>query len=226
MLRLRLGRVDHFDIVLIGTVLVLGVATVAILVFPAIQTRVVSPALDLSFDTVAVVVTSLLTVLSWIRYCERREPFALFESAAFLVLAVANMHAVLGTIGLDLRAPLLAIEPEQHELYVFTIARIMAAALLVIGGVSSLHGWNASHPRLIVLAPAVVMIGAVIWLTTATIVLLAVALLWPLAFISYFPDTVRGLINTSDELPIDQPGKDSQVASPNPAPDRTSDASR
>ncbi|HEX4796888.1 MAG TPA: Mov34/MPN/PAD-1 family protein [Humisphaera sp.] len=66
----------------------------------------------------------------------------------------------------------------------------------------------------------------VIWLTTATIVLLAVALLWPLAFISYFPDTVRGLINTSDEQPIDQPSKDSPRANPIPGPDRTSDANR
>jgi hypothetical protein len=56
--------------------------------------------------------------------------------------------------------------------------------------------------------------------------LLAVALLWPLAFITYFPDTVRGLINPSDEQPIDQPSKETQTASPNPAPDRTSDANK
>src|SRR6476646_1789257 len=114
MVRPSLGRVDRFDVILIGTVLVLGVATVTMLAIPAIPTRIVAPALDLSFDTVAVVVTSLLTVLTWIRYCERREPFALFQSAAFLVLAIANMHAVLGTIGDEARAPLLATEPGQH----------------------------------------------------------------------------------------------------------------
>ena len=161
------GRVDRFDIVLIVTVLILGGVTAVMLAFPAIQTRVVAPALDLSLDTVALVVTSLLTALTWIRYRERRDPFALFQSAAFLVLAIANMHAVLGTIGVDLQAPLLAIEPEHHELYVFTVARIMAAALLVIGGVASLHGWNPSHPRLIVLVPASLMLGAVVLLTTA-----------------------------------------------------------
>ena len=167
MPRLSLGRVDRFDIVLIGTVLILGGATATMLAFPAIQARVVSPALDLSLDTVAVVVTSLLTVLTWIRYSEQHEPFALFQSAAFLVLAIANMHAVLGTIGVDLAAPLLATEPGQDELYVFTVARMLAGALLVIGGVSSLRGWKPSHPRLIVLGPASVTIGAVVWLSTA-----------------------------------------------------------
>ncbi len=64
------------------------------------------------------------------------------------------------------------------------------------------------------------------WLTTAAIILLAVALLWPLAFLTYFPDTVRGLINTNDEQPIDQPSKEPQTASPNPGPDRTSEANK
>jgi len=165
--RPSLGRVDRFDIVLIGTVVVLGGATITMLAFPAIPKRVISPALDLSLDTVAVVVTSLLTVLTWIRYCERHVPFAAFQSAAFLALAIADMHAVLGTIGLDVQGPLPATEPGEHELYILTVARVMAAALLVIGGVASLHGWNPSHPRLIVLVPAVVMIAAVVFLTTA-----------------------------------------------------------
>ncbi len=165
MRRPSLGRVDRFDIVLIGTVLVLGGATVALLAFPAILPRVVSPALDLALDTVATVVTSLVTVLAWIRYCERRAPFALFQSAAFLVLAIANMHAVLGTIGPDLRAPLLPGEPGQDQLYVFTFARLLAAALLVFGGVASLHGWNPSHPLAIVVLPGALTVVAILLLT-------------------------------------------------------------
>ena len=165
MRRPSLGRVDRFDIVLIGTVLVLGGATVALLAFPAILPRVVSPALDLALDTVATVVTSLVTVLAWIRYCERRAPFALFQSAAFVVLAIANMHAVLGTIGPDLRAPLLPGEPGQDQLYVFTFARLLAAALLVFGGVASLHGWNPSHPLAIVVLPGALTVVAILLLT-------------------------------------------------------------
>ena len=165
MPRPSLGRVDRFDIVLIGTVVVLGGATVTMLAFPAIQTRVVSPALDLALDTVATVVTSLLTVLAWIRYSERRAPFALFQSAAFLVLAIANMDAVLGTIGPDLRSPLLPSEPGQDQLYVFTVARIVAATLLVVGGVASLHGWNPSHPLAILVLPAALTVAAIGFLT-------------------------------------------------------------
>lgn len=165
MPRPRLGRADRFDIVLIWTVLVLGGATVTILAFPATQTRVVSPALDLALDTVAMVVTSLLAVLAWIRYRERRAPFALFQSAAFLVLAVANIHAVIVTIGPDLRSPLLPAEPGQDQLYVFTVARILAGALLVVGGVASLHGWNPSRPLVIEVVPATLMGAAIALLT-------------------------------------------------------------
>lgn len=164
MLRPRFGRVERFDIVLIGTVLVLAGVAIAMVAIPSLQARVMAPALDLALDTVAFVVTSSVAVLAWVRYRERREPFALFQSAAFLALAIAQViDAVVEVTASDVRSPLSIVEPGQDLLYVLTAAQMLSAVLLVVGGVVALHGRQPSHPRLIVATPALVIIGLVAW---------------------------------------------------------------
>lgn len=159
----RPARVERFDIVLIGTVIVLAAFTIAMLANPSFQARIVAPALDLALDSVALVVTSAVALLAWVRYREQRDSYALFLSGAFLALAVANTRAVLETIGPDIHATLSAGEPGQDQLYVFTAARALAATLLIIGGVASLRGRRRSHPRTILLIPAALMVGFIAW---------------------------------------------------------------
>jgi signal transduction histidine kinase len=161
--RPQIGRVERSDIVLIGTVLVLAGATAAMLVVPSLRARIVAPALDLTLDSVALVVTSSIVVLAWVRYRERHEPFALFQCAAFLALAIANARAVLETIGPDLQAPLTTDEPGQAQLYIFTVARMLTAAYLVIGGVAALRGRQPTHPYLIVAGSALTMVVVIAW---------------------------------------------------------------
>jgi signal transduction histidine kinase len=159
--RSRQDRVERFDIVLVGTAFALACATALMLVVPSMRARIVAPGLDLVLDSGALVVTASITVLAWIRYRERAEPIALYQCAAFLVLAIANARAVLVTIGPDLRATLSVSEPGQEQLYVFTAARALTAALLVLGGIDSLRGRRTSRPRLTIAASAVLMIVAI-----------------------------------------------------------------
>lgn len=133
------GRMERFDRLLIATVVGLAVLTAATFVVPPLRLRVLAPALDLSLDTAALVITGSIALLAWVRR-ERHEAFALFQSAAFLSLAIANLHAVLESIGPDGRSVLSIAEPGQNHLYVFTVARMLTATFLVVGGFVALRG--------------------------------------------------------------------------------------
>ncbi len=163
MRRLRSVRAEHFDLVLVGTIAALSATTILMLVVPGLRLRILAPALDLALDSVAFVVTGVIALLAWVRYRERHEPFALFQSAAFLSLSIANLDAVLETIGPEGRSILSLAEPGQNQLYVFTVARMLAAAFLVFGGVAALGGRQPRFPRLTVAGSALLTLGAIAW---------------------------------------------------------------
>jgi signal transduction histidine kinase len=136
---------DGLDAVLLASLVALTAATLAILARAEVPVRVVAPSLDLALDSVALVVTSIVATLAWIRYRERRNAFALCQTAAFLVLAITYLRAVIDTVGTDPTAPLATSEPGQEQLYVFIAGRLTAAALLVVGGVAALRGARERH---------------------------------------------------------------------------------
>ena len=164
MSRPRLGRTERLDVALVATVVALAGVTIAMILIPSLRARVLAPALDLALDSAAFVVTSSIAGLAWVRYRERHESFALFQSTAFLVLAIANTNAILETIGPDIRSPLTMTEPGHEQLYVFTAARMLTAIFLVIGGYASLRGRRPGHPRLILATSAVAMTALVAWI--------------------------------------------------------------
>lgn len=151
----RLPRsTDRLDRALAITVVVLVVTLAAGLV-AGVEVRIVAPGLDLVLDTLTTIVALAVAALAWARFRDRRQRAALFQAAAFLVLALAYGIATgLALIGLDSTR---AFSPSVTEgsLYVATLARLGAAALLVIGGAASLRGGGVSHPVAILLAPAV-----------------------------------------------------------------------
>lgn len=159
---LLIRRARRGDALLAGTVLALTIGTILMFAMPGLRARIVAPALDLVLDSVALVVTFSVAALSWVRYREQRQPFALYQATAFFVLAVANAQAVVVTIGFDVRAPLLAVEPGQDQLYVFTVARMLAAGLLVLGGISTLAGRQPRYPVATVVIPTIVLVGVAI----------------------------------------------------------------
>src|SRR5690349_2745442 len=136
----RVARRARLDVFLALTVATLGVGTAALLLFPQIRGHVVAPAVDLVLDTVALVVTASVAILLWARYRERRQTIAVFQSAAFLVLAVADATAIFLAISKDLIAVAPPAELGEAQLLVWTVARMVAAVLLVVGGVAALRG--------------------------------------------------------------------------------------
>ncbi len=130
---------DGLDAVLVVALAILGAGAVVLVVAPQLPERVVAPALDLALDSIALVVTSTVAMLAWIRYRERNQAIALYQAAAFFVLAVTYLRAVIDTVGVDPTAPLSSAEPGQEQLVVFTAGRLVAGLLLVLGGWSALR---------------------------------------------------------------------------------------
>ncbi len=129
------------------------------LVAPGVNIRISAPGLDLVLETLATLVAISVAVLGWVRYRQLAAPLALFEAAAFLVLATSDGQYVASILsGLDASAGLPLGELGQANLYVFTASRLMAAILLVVGGFASLRGLRPGRPWLVVVAPAVALV--------------------------------------------------------------------
>jgi len=156
-----LRRSDRLDLALWSAVVVGAIATFAMLVSPGFHGHIVAPALDLALDSVALVVTSLVSSLSWVRYRERREASALFQSAAFLALAIADGIAVGISVVRDFAATPSVVTIGEAQLFVWTGARLLAAGLLIVGGVQSLRGGQTRHPMAVMAGTVAVMLVVV-----------------------------------------------------------------
>jgi signal transduction histidine kinase len=144
--RAGLRELDGLDITLLIALAGLGLVALVVFAVPGLPERILAPSLDLTLDSIALVVTSLVAMLAWIRFREREQPFALYQAAAFLVLAITYLRAVVDTLGVDPTAPLSSDEPGHEQLYVFVVGRLIAAGLLVIGGVSTLRLRRTARP--------------------------------------------------------------------------------
>jgi signal transduction histidine kinase len=153
---------DRLDLALLATVAMIIVGAGAALAIPGLRLRIMSPSLDLVLDSVALVVTGLIGSFAWLRFRERHYPFGVYQAAAFLGLAIGYAHAVVVTVRLDLAEMLSVAEPGQDQLYVFLAARLAAAAVLVIGGISVLQGRTVERPELVLVAPALVVCAVIL----------------------------------------------------------------
>jgi hypothetical protein len=123
-------RSISLDGALVAVVIALALGTAASVIAPDLRGRLFSPSLDLMLDTVTSVVTLTVAVVAWIRFRQRGDPVSAFQAAAFLVLAIANgLTVMLVVTGLDVHAGMALASPGQAPLYVFTVARIIAAGL-------------------------------------------------------------------------------------------------
>ena len=152
---------ERLDFAMVAAVAGLVLGAVVSLAVPGVHVRVVAPTLALVLETVAALVTLSVAVLAWVRYRGRGDPVALFQAAAFVVLALADSLGLgLQTIGLDAQAGMALSAPGQAPLYVHALARIVAAVLLVIGGRDSLRHLRPRLPRLVLVGPAIAMLLA------------------------------------------------------------------
>jgi signal transduction histidine kinase len=158
------ARFDRLDLAL-GAAIVGGtIGTLAMLAIPDFHGHVVAPAADLAFDTFSLVITAAVAALTWVRYRERRQPIALVQAAAFLALAISNLTAVAVSIGVDTQSTPPLASTSVNQSFVWSAARLLAAGLLVAGGVESLRGGQPRYPLALLLgtgALMLVVVGAV-----------------------------------------------------------------
>jgi len=145
-------RPDTTFIIICGVTLAIVLVTAAL---PVSRMRILAPSLDLALDSVALVITCMIAILSWAQYRDRRDVLSLHEAAAFLVLAAAGIQSIAVSLGPDVRQPLASEEPGSAELFALTVVRGVAAALFAIGGIAALRGWRGLPPPVLMTAPLV-----------------------------------------------------------------------
>lgn len=142
----------------------LAAVTAAVLFVPGVSIAIVAPGLDDVINTATTLSAGGIALLAWIRFRETRQLDALYQASAFLVLFVG------GVIGLalllshaDLSFGFAQAAPGQAPLYLWTLQRGIAAALLFVGGLAVLGGWSMPTRRsvaAVIAAPAVALFGA------------------------------------------------------------------
>jgi signal transduction histidine kinase len=164
-------RRDHalarLDTAIIALAVGLTAVTATAMIDAPLGALVESRVLDVAINVTATLVGAAVAILAWVRWRETRAPAALYESSAFLALSTVNA-LTLGLVfaGLDASFGLTPDRPSAGPVYLWTLARLSAAVLLVVGAV---RGLRRSRP----LVPAVV----VAFLPTAALLVLGVVLL-------------------------------------------------
>jgi signal transduction histidine kinase len=158
----RQGRA--FELLLLLFAELLAVLTGVVLFVPGVSIAIVAPALDDVINTATTLSAGGIALLAWIRFRETRQVDALYQASAFLVLFVG------GVIGLalllshaDLSLGFARTAPGQAPLYLWTIQRGIAAALLFMGGLAVLSGWKIPMSRsvaAVIAAPTITLFGA------------------------------------------------------------------
>jgi len=172
MERLRERRdrlaIRRLDLVLAVSAFALTVLTAAFLLDPNLSFALIDRSTDVAINSLTVLAAGSLAALALARYRETGRLAGLYQSSAFLLLAwVALLIVVVvvfrreGDFGLSLGGLL-----EQLPLYIVSISRLAAAAILVVGGATAI-GLVDRTPRLrrAVIAPvaAVTVITVVLY---------------------------------------------------------------
>ena len=159
----RVPRLDGLDAVLATVIIVLALLSAAVVFLPFLGGQHVEAGLDLVLDTFATVVTLGVAIVAWVRYRETGAPMALFQASAFLVLAIASGASLLFIVGrLDVALSDFGLNmPRAAQPQITAAGHLTAAVLLVVGAVVSLRGIRARQDWLILLGPAVALLGII-----------------------------------------------------------------
>ena len=136
-----------------------GTAATLLVVVLGIHGHAVLPTADLVLDTVALIVSGILTALAYARFRERQAIAAIYQAAAFLVLTVAYGLALIVSLQHGTSIGSLA-EPEDAQTLVFAVANLAAATLFVVSGVFTARRTYGWLPSWILLAPALAVLLA------------------------------------------------------------------
>lgn len=133
----HLARLDASIILLIVG---LALLSLAVWLNPSFAGVEEARALDITINVSAIFVGAGVALLAWVRWRDAGEPVALYESSAFLALTVINILMIgLVIVGREAEFGLAADHPGAAPIYLWTLTRAAAAALLVIGAARSLR---------------------------------------------------------------------------------------
>src|SRR5829696_4736048 len=138
----------QLDAALVATSVLLAFITVVITLEPRLRIVAVAPRLDLVINTVATLAAIGVAGLAWTRYVEQGGLALVYQSAAFAVLAASGtLFIVAAVAGVDQRVGLALEAPTQAPVYIWTLARLLAGVLLVVGAVADLRDRTLSRHR-------------------------------------------------------------------------------
>ncbi len=160
-LRAAMGRLNLLDRVVIGTAIVVGGASAWLLLLAGHRIHVLDTGLDLSLDTTRMVISASVAVLTWVRFRERGEPQAAFQSAAFLALTAGNLFALLMVLDEVSPSPDRALVGPA-DVYVSTLAQLIAGGLIGLGGLASTKRGSARPYYLLLLAIMLALLAAIV----------------------------------------------------------------
>ncbi|MGI8928815.1 MAG: sensor histidine kinase [Candidatus Limnocylindrales bacterium] len=169
LLRERRDRlaIRRLDLVLIVTAVGMLLVTAAFLLDPSLSFALIDRSADVAVNSLTVLAAGSLAALALARYRESGRIAGLFQSSAFLLLAwvaLLNVSVVVlrreDSFGLSLGGL-----PEQLPLYILSISRLLAGAILLVGGAAAINLVNRAP---LVRRTLLVPVGAV---TVVTVVL-------------------------------------------------------
>ena len=151
--------VRRLDLVLGVTALALLLATAAFLVDSSLSFALLDRSADFAINALTVLAAGSLAALALARYREAGRLAGLYQASAFLLIGWVSLLNVVvvvlkveGEFGLSLGAP------EQMPLYISSITRLIAGALLVVGGAAALAMLQGQpRTRRVLLVPTVVV---------------------------------------------------------------------
>jgi signal transduction histidine kinase len=175
MERLRERRdrlaVRRLDLVLLVTAVGLSAVTAAFLWNPALSFALLDRSADVAINSLLALAAGSLAALALARYRESGRLAGLYQSSAFLLIAwvaFANVAVVVlkveGRFGLSLGSLILPAGA-QLPLYISSISRLVAGAILVIGGLAAINALHrAPRVRRTLLMPVVALTVVVAFL--------------------------------------------------------------
>jgi len=152
-----LGRLGGWTIAL---AFALAVGTLLVVILPQFSLVLVDQRLDLVINTAATLAALSVSALSWARYREAGQAWALYPASAFAVLGLANGLWLLAVLlHLDVQAGIALSAPGELPIYVQGISRLLAAGLLTAGALATPPAWlRGLSARTVMLAPVVVVL--------------------------------------------------------------------
>lgn len=132
--------IRRLDLILLVTAVGMTLLTVAFLVDPSLSFALIDRSADVAINSLSVLAAGSLAALALARYRESGRVAGLYQSSAFLLLAwvaLLNVTVVVlrkdGDFGLSLGGV-----PEQLPVYILSISRLVAGAILLVGGAAAI----------------------------------------------------------------------------------------